>query len=157
MTIEYKNKQEEITKYWIGIINVDPTKKMLTVEGLHLGQLSTARLCIYIDSILSSKLIEGSFYDVPDSLRENIQLNQQRYESLFHNVSNLKILNYYADCNKMDSIPYKTDYSLISHLDGDCIGRGDYDLSSEQFQEIVTNFQYVSTNRTFRDVISNWH
>ena len=150
MTIEYKNKQEEITKYWIGIINVDPTKKMLTVEGLHLGQLSTARLCIYIDSILSSKLIEGSFYDVPDSLKENIQLNQQRYESLFHNVSNLKILNYYADCNKMDSIPYKTDYSLISHLDGDCIGRGDYDLSSEQFQEIVTNFQYVSTNRTFQ-------
>lgn len=146
LSIEYKNKQEEVTRYWIGIADVNPVKRMLYVEGLHLGQLSTAKLYIYIDSVLSSTIVEGSYFDVPESLKEDIQLNQQKYVSLFHHVANLKILNYYIDCNKMDSVPYKTEYSLINHFDGDCIRRGDYHLTTEQFQEIVANFQYGSVN-----------
>ena len=148
LSIEYKNKQEEITKYWIGIIDVNPIKRILHVEGLHLGQFSTARLNIYIDSIVSSNVIEGSYFEVKERLKEDIQLNQQKYESLFHQISNLKILNYYIDCNKLDSIPYKTEYSLIDHFDGDCIRKGDYHLTQEQFREIVTNFQYGSANNT---------
>lgn len=123
-------------------MDVNPMKRSLCVEGLHLGQLSTIGLNIYIDSILSSNVIEGSYFDVKESLKEDIQLNQQKYISLFHNVSNLKILSYYIDCNKMDSVPYKTEYSLIRHFDGDCIRRGDYHLAPDQFQEIVSNFQY---------------
>ena len=142
LSIEYKNKQEGITKYWIGIVGVNPMKRALRVEGLHLGQFSTRELNIYIDSILSSYIVEGSYFESPDSLKEDIQINQQKYVSLFHNVSNLKILNYYIDCNKLDSVPYKTEYSLIHHFDEDCIRRGDYHLSSEQFQEIIANFQY---------------
>ena len=148
LSIEYKNKQEGITKYWIGIMDVNPMKRSLCVEGLHLGQLSTIGLNIYIDSILSSNVIEGSYFDVKESLKEDIQLNQQKYISLFHNVSNLKILSYYIDCNKMDSVPYKTEYSLIRHFDGDCIRRGDYHLAPDQFQEIVSNFQYGCTSNT---------
>lgn len=148
LSIEYKNKQEEITKYWIGIISVNPMNKTLQVEGLHLGQFSTRKLNIYIDSILSSNVIDGSYFDVTLSLKEDIQLNPQKYASLFYHVSNLKILNYYIDCNKMDSVPYKTEYSLINHFDGDCISRGDYHLTTEQFQEIVTSFQYGGTNNS---------
>ena len=148
LSIEYKNKQEGITKYWIGIMDVNPMKRSLCVEGLHLGQLSTIGLNIYIDSILSSNVIEGSYFDVKESLKVDIQLNQQKYISLFHNVSNLKILSYYIDCNKMDSVPYKTEYSLIRHFDGDCIRRGDYHLAPDQFQEIVSNFQYGCTSNT---------
>ena len=84
LSIEYKNKQEGITKYWIGIMDVNPMKRSLCVEGLHLGQLSTIGLNIYIDSILSSNVIEGSYFDVKESLKEDIQLNQQKYISLFH-------------------------------------------------------------------------
>ncbi len=74
LSIEYKNKQEEITKYWIGIIDVNPVKQMLRVEGLHLGQFSTMQLNTFVDSILSSSLIEGSYYDVADTLKEDIQI-----------------------------------------------------------------------------------
>lgn len=144
LSIEYKNKQEEITKYWIGIIDVNPVKRMLKVEGLHLGQYSTAELSIYVDSILSSNLIDGSYYETKTSLKEDINLNPQKYISLFHHISNLKILNYYIDCNKLDCVPYKSEYSLINHFDGDCIRDGDYYLTQEQFQEVVTNFQYRS-------------
>ncbi len=146
LRIEYKNKQEDITKYWIGIIDVNPIKRILRVEGLHLGQYSTIELNIYIDSILSSNIVEGSYFDVKESLKEDIQLNQQKYASLFHHVSNLKILNYYIDCNRLDSVPYKAEYSLIDHFDGDCVQGKDYYLTPGQFQEIVSNFQYRSTN-----------
>ena len=40
----------------------------------------------------------------------------------------------------MDSVPYKTEYSLIRHFDGDCIRIGDYHLAPDQFQEIVFKF-----------------
>ena len=146
LSIEYKNKQEDITKYWIGIIDVNPIKRILRVEGLHLGQYSTIELNIYIDSILSSNIVEGSYFDVKESLKEDIQLNQQKYASFFHHVSNLKILNYYIDCNRLDSVPYKAEYSLIDHFDGDCVQGKDYYLTPGQFQEIVSNFQYRSTN-----------
>ena len=32
LSIEYKNKQEGITKYWIGIVDVNPMKRSLCVE-----------------------------------------------------------------------------------------------------------------------------
>jgi len=146
LSIEYKNKQDEITRYWVGIIDINPKKRTLQVQGLHVGQLSTAKLYIFVDSILASRVVEGSYFDVPKSLKEDIQLNQQKYTSLFHHVSNLKILNYYIDCNKLDSVPYKTEYSLITHFDADCIRKGDYHLNPEQFQEIISNFQYGSAN-----------
>ena len=56
LSIEYKNKQEGITKYWIGIVGVNPMKRALRVEGLHLGQFSTRELNIYIDSIVKKKI-----------------------------------------------------------------------------------------------------
>lgn len=79
LSIEYKNKQDEITKYWIGIIDVEPINRTLKVEGLHLGKLSTMKLNIYIDSILSSSVVDGSFFEVPISLKEDIQLNSHKY------------------------------------------------------------------------------
>ena len=128
LSIEYKNKQEEITKYWIGIIDVNPLTKTLLVEGLHLEKCTILELHIYLDSILSSTVIEGSYYEVPEMLKEDICRNPHRYESIFHNVSNLKLLNYYIDCNRLDAVPYKTEYSLLRYFDGDCIRRGDYHL-----------------------------
>lgn len=148
LSIEYKNKQEEITKYWIGIIDVNPLTKTLLVEGLHLEKCTILELHIYLDSILSSTVIEGSYYEVPEMLKEDICRNPHRYESIFHNVSNLKLLNYYIDCNRLDAVPYKTEYSLLRYFDGDCIRRGDYHLTGEQFREIITGFQYGSANTT---------
>lgn len=142
LSIEYKNKREEVTKYWIGIQDINPQFKTMQVEGLHLGQYLTTKLTIYIDSIQSSFLIEGSYYDVAKRLKEDIASNPYKYHSIFHNVANLQILNYFIDCNKLDTIPYKTEYALLNHFDGVCVRNGNYRLTAEQFQEIVANFQY---------------
>ena len=73
------------------------------MEGLHLEKCTILELHIYLDSILSSTVIEGSYYEVPEVLKEDICRNPHRYESIFHNVSNLKLLNYYNNKLKICS------------------------------------------------------
>lgn len=147
LSIEYKNGKEEITRYWIAIISINPIEKSMRVEGLHLAKYTTQKLKIFIDSIQSSSVIEGSYFRTEPELLEDIRLNPHKFQSIFHNTANLKILNYLSDCNKLDNVPYKTDYALIQKFDGDCVRNGKYTLSPEQFQEIVKNFQYgTNTN-----------
>lgn len=146
LSIEYKNKDNKVTKYWIGIKSINPISKSLTVDGLHLSFYTVKELNIYVDSIISSSMVDGSYQPINKELIEDIYINPHKYQTLFHNVANLKILNYLADCNKLDAIPYKTDFALISCLDNDKLTPEGYILDEAQFKQIVDNFQYKSTN-----------
>lgn len=142
LSIEYYNKHEQVTKYWIGIQNLNIANRTLAVDGFHLGKYALKQFDqIRIDSILSSQIIDGSYHPVNQNLVSDIQLNPHKYKTLFDQVANLKILNYLEDCNRMDTIPYKQDFSLVRYLDRDSF-RGDfYPLSEEQFRKIVQEFQ----------------
>lgn len=146
LSIEYKNKDEDITKYWIGIKNIDLKNKMLIVEGLHLSKYTLCNLSIYIESILSTSVIHGSYCDINKDLVNDIKRNPNKYQKIFSCVANLKILNYLADCNRLDAVPYKCEYALIKRLDRDCLIKGRYHLNEEQFKEIVNNFQYKASS-----------
>lgn len=37
LKIEYRNKADQVTKYWIGIRDIDPRSRTMKVDGLHLG------------------------------------------------------------------------------------------------------------------------
>lgn len=142
LSIEYHNKSNQDTRYWIGIRNLDARNRTLEVEGLHLKQYTVETLNIKIDSIISSRVIEGSFCTVNEALVKDIYLNPHKYNTLFDNTANLKILSYLEMCNRLDAVPYKSEYNLVRYLDHDNIRGELYQLSAEQFQEIVKNFQY---------------
>ncbi len=147
LSIEYRNKDSLVTKYWIGIKNLDPVNKRLLVDGLHLAKLTTVELNIYVDSIQQAAIIDGSYCPVNRELVEDISLNPQKYTSLFEQIPNLKILNYLSDCNRLDTTPYNCDYQLVKHFDGDCFQDGEYHLDDEQFRDIVKSFQYEANSR----------
>lgn len=44
LKIEYRNKADQVTKYWIGIRDLDPRSRTMKVDGLHLGQLYDWRI-----------------------------------------------------------------------------------------------------------------
>lgn len=159
LSIEYKNGKEEVTKYWIGIISINPLEKSMRVEGLHLAKYTTQELKIYIDSILSSSVIDGSYFQTDERVKADIRNNPAKYQAIFNNVANLKILNYLVDCNRLDTVPYEADYALIHRFDGDCLKGGRYLLREEQFQEIVKNFQLGtkqnSMNRKIKQLALN--
>lgn len=178
LSIEYRNKDGEITKYWIGIKALNPVKRILRVEGLHLSQCTSREFLIYIDSIVSSGVVDGSYCPVNEKLLEDIRVNPANYQELFGNVANLKILNYLTDCNRLDTVPYQCDYALLEYFDEDRLRQrrgtdgpagaetaetetagaaepvaekghlAEYRLTDKQFREIVRQFQYRTQKKT---------
>lgn len=143
LSIEYRNKDDQITKYWIGIRDLNSVKRTLSVDGLHLGQYTVAELDhIRIEGILSSRVIEGSYCPVNRELVQDIYENPKKYAALFEHTANLKILTYLEMCSRMDTVPYVSDFALIRYMDREQMQGERYGLSEEQFQTIVRNFQY---------------
>ena len=145
LQIEYRNQGDERTKFWIGIRDLDAHKRKLFVDGLHIVQMCLKELRLDFDSILSAVVIEGSYQKKNDDLIEKIKIYPEKYEGLFGNVANLKILNYLAACNRLDTVPYYHDYSLLRQFDGDKLAEkksvlGQYPLADEQFSALVKQF-----------------
>jgi len=146
LSIEYRNKDDKVTKYWIGIKDIDLKYKRLIVDGLHLGELTIAELKIYIDSIQQASIVEGSYCPVNQDLVRDIMLNPNKYAGLFEQIPNLKILNYLSDCNKLDATPFNCEYRLVKHFDDECFSDGQCTLTEEQFGDIVKAFQYEAND-----------
>lgn len=143
LSIEYKNKKEEVTRYWVGIKDICLEDASLSVTGLHLTKCTMEDFPgIYIDSILSSSVVEGSWYPVNEELVEDISCNPHKYRELFPHTVNLKVLNYLADCSRLDTTPYRSGYALVPGLDGQQIQSGVYPLSDIQYRELIRRFQH---------------
>ncbi len=152
LKIEYRNREGQTTKYWIGIRNLNPEKRTLAVDGLHLGRYTMESYdVIYIDSILSSRVVEGSYCPVNEELVQDIYVNPDKYKCLFENTANLKILNYLEMCSKMDTVPYYSDFALIHYLDRESFRGEGYQLDEEQFREVVRHFQIKTRLKTEED------
>ena len=147
LSIRYRNQTGDETHYWIGIRDINIKRKMLIVDGLHLGRYDSGDLYIYIERILSSCIIEGTYQKINQRLVDDIKNNPHKYSFIFTNTANLKILNYLSDCSKLDSIPYKSEYELIHGIDADMISSEGYALDGEQFKEIVRSFTQKSENK----------
>lgn len=147
LKIEYRNKSEDVTNYWIGIIGIDVIKGMLSVRGMHLGTYGLADFNIFVSSIMSSVIIDGTYWPTDEKLLKDIAYNPEKYKSLFDNVANLKILNYLEMCSKLDTIKYYTDFELIKYLDRDSFDGKKYLLCKQQFAEIIKSFSISSQKR----------
>ena len=142
LLIEYQNRDLERKKYWIAIHDINLENKSLEVTGLHIGEFTTKGLTVYIDKILSSHLMEGTYYRTNAELIENIDSFPQKYDSLFSDIANLKTLNYLSDCNKLADLPkLNTEYELVNKLDSSKITNRMYSLDDEQFKHFVNSFK----------------
>lgn len=152
LSIEYRNRGGQISKYWIGICDLNAAKRTLKVEGLHLSRYTTETYdVIYIDSILSSNIVEGSYCPVNQELISDIYRNPHKYKELFDCTVNLKILNYLEMCSRMDTVPYYSDFELIPFLDRESFQGECYQLDEEQFRMVVKHFQYKTREKRQKD------
>lgn len=140
LAVEYRNKQNQVTRYWIGINSFDPQSRTLGVDGLHLHNYQQRELTLRMDGIVSTSLVEGSFHRTPMRLREAIE-EDERYEKVFGAVPNLKVLDYLYDCARLNQTPYVKDFALISRVDDQSFQRGAIRLDDEQFSQMVRLLQ----------------
>ena len=153
--IEYKNKSEECTKYWIAVRNINLEKKSLEATGLHLGDFTTKNLFLFIEKILRTRIIEGTYFKTNKDLIENIDLYPQKYKEIFSEIVNLKTLNYLSDCNKLADIPkLNTKYELINRLDSSKLKNRIYNLDDEQFKMFVNSFKKSAETKEEKNINS---
>ncbi len=89
LKIEYRNKADQVTKYWIGIRDLDPRSRTMKVDGLHLGQFTIGEYDrIFIDSILSTEIIEGTYCPENTLLVEDIEIHPELYKNIFESSEN---------------------------------------------------------------------
>lgn len=120
LSIEYKNKDGRITKYWIGIKSLNLRDRSMVVDGLHLGQLKVQELKISVDSILNAKIVEGSYCEINRGLVEDIKRNPAKYAGLFDQIPNLIYLNYMSIKHiKRLSEPKYKELLRIIYMDAD--------------------------------------
>lgn len=81
MAIEYHNKKQDTTKYWIGIKAIYIQERKLMVDGLHLGMLSLKKFPIHIDAIRSSTVLDGTYYETEQNLRDDLSRNPEKYKT----------------------------------------------------------------------------
>ena len=118
LTIEYRNRNEQTTRYWIAIRELRLPRGVLVVDGLHLGQLTVQELSIYLDRIRSAELVEGSWCPVNEALVADMEENPHKYAALFGSPVNLRVVDYMTACSLLESVPLKTGYALILYMDG---------------------------------------
>ncbi len=145
--IDYLNKEGKQSSFWIGIRDIDVQRKLLNVEGFHVADHTVSDFDrLYIDSIQEARLIDESYYQVPQELKDRISENPDSFQDLFGHIPNLKILDYLLECTKLNTTPYQEQYSLLEHLDESSFENSRYPLRDEQFDHIIREFQAKSKN-----------
>ena len=141
LAVEYRNRKQEITNYWICVRNLDPLNRRITADGMHImthSFMDEAQL--YIDSIVSARALEGTYAPVPQELVNDIRENPEKYASVFSDVSNLKILQYLSECHRLDEVPFKTDFALVGSLDDEVLESGTVKLNEAQYVQLLNKF-----------------
>ena len=157
LKIEYLNKSGETTRYWIGIKKIDVNGEKLIVEGLDVAHYRITELNIYIRSIKVSVVLDSTYFPINEELIKDIDDNPQKYNKLFHDPINLKILTYYEKCNQIDCVPYTSEYKTIDYIDEQILSKaGDtYKLSENQYQDIINSFNIkINYNKNNRKITS---
>ena len=141
LSVEYRNAQGETTRYWMGVRGIDPKRRLLDVRGMHLGTFELADLTVRFDGILSSSVVDESYFPTPKVLVSDIEENEERYASVFGSVTNLKVLDYLSDCTKLNTVPYTKKFALVDRVDEESFAHGAVQLDEAQFRTVVDTAQ----------------
>ncbi|OUM64502.1 hypothetical protein PIROE2DRAFT_60642 [Piromyces sp. E2] len=119
LNIEYKNRYNICTVFWIAINDIDCSNRTLKVWMFNNNEkmdiLESPN--ISFDNIQSATVIEFTSYQRPDSLIEKIESNLKQYQWLKYDHYNNNILNYYIECSILDNDPVQKSYTCINGID----------------------------------------
>ena len=144
LNISYINKNGEKTFYWISVKDIDFDQKRLFVSMFNdKKSMNSFETWIYFDSIQSAQVIDFTSYEVPNSLINKIESNFSKCKWLNYDHFNHNILNYYAECNILDSDPSQKNYTSISGIDLKLLRKNKtFLLSDEQEQKFIADIYH---------------
>lgn len=153
LSIDYSNKEGDLTSYWIAIIDVDTDYRRVKVNAFNSakinndtkGVLKDTFLCF--DNIKRADILDHTTYLRPESLIKKIEINMDKLSWLSYDLYNEKILDYLKDCIKYDSVCYQKETAMISSIDEDELNKtnkiGYYELSLSQISELAQKIEKI--------------
>lgn len=137
LNITYKNKQGEVTSFWISVLDITNDGKVVVDMFNVMKDEPILNTPILISSIQSAELLRFSHYDVPNGLIEKIN-NEEGLQAYEFDRYNNAILNYYLECYKANCDPFLHKSHLIPEIDlTQLIKQNPYQLSTEQQKHII--------------------
>lgn len=148
MEIEYCNSKEKHTNFYAFILDIDLSRKLLTVSSFNPSKnIDTVEIFLKYDNILSAKSIDSTYHKKNMNLIKNIESSIENYAFLFNGTSNIKVLDYLHECHINNVTPIKSNYILARYIDEDVINnKKEYKLTNEQFETIFKGFQNQINN-----------
>ena len=154
LLIEYKNVQEDIKEFWVSISGINSEKKSFEILMYNMNKDGSVKNgWIFFDSILRAEIIEGTTYEVPLFLKEQIDRDIKKLGWLHFDGYDNNILNYLEECYKYDNDPYQEDFNLIEGIDFDTLRRNNiYQLNEIQFHLIAKDIYNMALNQRKRKI-----
>lgn len=154
LDISYINRDKQRTDYYIGIIDLDIKKGTITCDIFNpykdnncLSDKTKNRLFINIDGIQHAKLLEQSYYPVPDVLKKRIESDPSLAKYLEVDTMDNNILRYLSDCYRLDNDPFLKETVMINGVDRRELHNNHfYQLDDEQFN-ILLNQVFKKNNK----------
>jgi len=150
LSITYKNKNGEITPFWISILDINASGE-LYVNMFNVTKdkpISDAK--IFISSIQTAEILKFSHYAVTDELIKKINEDESLQKYGFDRYNN-NVLNYYLECYKANNNPFLHKKHLIPNVDIDVlINQNPYQLTVKQQKHIIKEI-YNNDYNTFYD------
>lgn len=116
LSITYKNKSDEITRYWISILGINANDELKVNMFNVTKDTPILDAKIYISSIQSAEILKFSQYDVADELIKQLDEDESLSKYQFDRFDN-DILNYYLECYKANNDPFLHKSHMIPGLD----------------------------------------
>ena len=115
LNITYKNKNGEITPFWICILDIN------AYDELYVNMFNVTKnepilnAKIFISSIQKAEILKFSHYDVTDKLIKKIDEDRSLQKYDFDRYDN-NVLNYYLECYKANNDPFLHKKHLIPNM-----------------------------------------
>lgn len=157
--IDYVNKNNEGTSFYIGIKDIDAKKNIITCdifnpfksESLLNENLNKKDLRISYTGIKKAEVLEQSYYESPKLLIDAIEQNNLLKEYLEVEQFDNNILHYLADAYQLDNDPYLKDTIMLPGVDLKSLAENKkYELDAKQFAIILEEVFKKERNDTSR-------
>lgn len=148
LNITYKNKNGEITRFWISILGITADDKLRVNMFNVTKDEPILNADISISRIQTAEILRFSHYDVSEELIKKIDEDKSLQKYGFDGYDN-NLLNYYLECYKANRDPFLHQQHLIPGIDlPGLINTNPYHLSDEQQKHIIKKI-YNNNYSTF--------
>lgn len=133
--ISYSNQKDETTYFIVSVKRIYSETKKLVVSSYNVEYKNNVdERQLFFDKIISAELLDGTIYDVPSSLLDELNNYPEKYSFLNGDYNKNDIVDYYNDCFKLDCVPYDSKYALIPGIDDEVVSdKESVQLSDQQF------------------------